>query len=143
MSTYAPTKRMIESQLQAAYAIWTILSTYAPKKRMIESQLQAAYAIRTIFSTYAPTERMIESQLQASSRRKVDSRHIGSLLPVVGRPLREDKAMIIESPLQRGPLPSKLPLLPLLRSPPRPIFPLTRGNSRSLLSSRLRYRITL
>jgi hypothetical protein len=70
---------------------------------MIESQLQAAYAIRTILSTYTPTKRMIESQLQASSRQKVDSRHIGSLLPVIGRQLQEDKAMIIKSPLQREP----------------------------------------
>jgi len=121
--------------------------------RLIGRMLRIPMPNRTIvgLSTCAiSTKRMIKSQLQASARRKVDTRNIGSLSfnsPLQGSlqrsPLREDKAMIVESPLQREPLLSKLPLLLLHRSPPRPIGPLTRGNARKLLSSRLRYRITL
>ena len=117
MYAYAPTKRT------------------RPPHREDEAMLRLPMPNRTIVAVERrtiPTKRMIKSRQQASSRRKD-----------IGRQLQEDKAMIIESPLQRGPLPSKLPLLPLLRSPPRPIFPIERGKTRSLLSPRLRYRISL
>jgi hypothetical protein len=79
---------------------------YAPTKRTRpphredEAMLRLPKPNRTIVGLLTcaiPTKRMIKSRQQSFSRRKV-----------IGRQLQEDKATIIESPLQRGPLPSNL-----------------------------------